>query len=80
VFFVGVHCAEEELIFRERARRDRPLGSAVGAMKRVHAHAIYDLEIDTTTVPSSALSAQIIAALETRSGPSAFERLHPVTG
>lgn len=75
VFFVGVHCAEEELVFRELARRDRPLGAAVGAMKRVHAHAIYDLDIDTTTTPSSALAAQIIAALETRRGPSAFERL-----
>jgi len=75
VFFVGAHCLEEELVFRERARRDRPLGSAVAAMKLVHVHAIYDLEIDTTTIPSSALSAQIIAALDTRRGPSAFERL-----
>ncbi len=75
VFFVGVHCSEEELIFRERARRDRAPGSAVEAMKRVHAHAIYDLEIDTTTTPSSALSEQIIGALDARSGPSAFERL-----
>jgi chloramphenicol 3-O-phosphotransferase len=41
----------------------------------VHANAIYDLEVDTTLTPSSALSAQIIAALETRTRPSAFERL-----
>jgi len=75
VFFVGAHCLEEELVFRERARRDRRLGSAVASMKLVHVHATYDLEIDTTTMPSSALSAQIIAALETRSGPSAFERM-----
>ncbi len=75
VFFVGVHCAEEELVFRERARLDRPLGAAAGAMRRVHAHAIYDLEIDTTTSPSSALSLQIVTAMETRRSPSAFERL-----
>ena len=75
VFFVGVHCSEEELVFRERARRDRPLGATVNAMKRVHAHAIYDLEIDTTTTPSSALAAQILAALETRHSLSAFARL-----
>jgi chloramphenicol 3-O phosphotransferase len=75
VFFVGVHCSEEELVFRERARRDRPLGSAVAAMKRVHDHAIYDLEVDATTTPSSALSAQIVAALETWRGPNAFERM-----
>lgn len=75
VFFVGVHCAPEELILRERARRDRRPGGAMVGIKRVHAHAIYDLEIDSTATPSSALAAQIVAALETRSGPSAFERL-----
>jgi chloramphenicol 3-O phosphotransferase len=75
VFFVGVHCAPEELVLRERARRDRVPGSALKAMQRIHAHAIYDLEIDTTTTPSSALAAQIIAAVETRARPSAFERL-----
>jgi chloramphenicol 3-O phosphotransferase len=75
VFFVGVHCAPEELTLREIARRDRSPGVALASVERVHAHAIYDLEIDTTATPSSALAAQIIAALETRSGPSAFERL-----
>jgi chloramphenicol 3-O phosphotransferase len=75
VFFVGVHCAPEELTLRQRARRDRETGGAIAAMKRVHAHAIYDLEVDSTATPSSALAAQIIAAAETRPGPSAFERL-----
>jgi chloramphenicol 3-O phosphotransferase len=75
LFFVGVHCAAEELTLRELARRDRAIGVAVAAMKRVHAHAIYDLEIDSTATPSSSLAAQIITALETRCGPSAFERL-----
>lgn len=75
VFFVGVHCAPEELTLREIARRDREPGSALAAIERVHGHAIYDLEVDSTATPSSALAAQIIAALETRSSPSAFERL-----
>jgi chloramphenicol 3-O phosphotransferase len=75
VFFVGVHCAPEELNFRERARRDRIPGTAAESLKRIHAHAIYDLEVDSTATPSSALAAQVIAALETRRGPSAFERL-----
>jgi chloramphenicol 3-O phosphotransferase len=75
VFFVGVHCAAEELILRELARRDRDLGSAVANVERVHAHAIYDLEIDSTVTPSSALAEQIISALDLRSRPSAFERL-----
>ena len=59
----------------ELARRDRSPGVALASVERVHAHAIYDLEIDSTATPSSALAAQIIAAQETRSGPSAFERL-----
>ncbi len=75
VFFVGVHCAADELVLRERARRDRAPGSAVQAMARVHAHAIYDLEIDSTATSSSALAAQIIAALETRTRPGAFARM-----
>jgi chloramphenicol 3-O phosphotransferase len=78
VFFVGVHCAPEELTLREIARRDRGAGVALASLERIHAHAIYDLEIDSTATPSSALAAQIIAALETRSGPSAFERLRRV--
>ncbi|MBL6852412.1 MAG: AAA family ATPase [Alphaproteobacteria bacterium] len=75
VFFVGVHCDTEELVLREWARRDRTPGTAVGGLKHVHAYAIYDLEIDSTTTPSSALAAQIIAAVQARSGSSAFERL-----
>jgi chloramphenicol 3-O-phosphotransferase/pimeloyl-ACP methyl ester carboxylesterase len=75
VFFVGVHCAPDELTLREIARRDRTPGSAVGWIERIHAHATYDMEIDTTTTPSSALAAQIIAGLQVRSGRSAFERM-----
>jgi chloramphenicol 3-O phosphotransferase len=75
VFFVGVHCSAEELVMRERARRDRVDGTALPGVKRVHAHAIYDLEIDSTATPSSALASEIMTAMETRSGPSAFERL-----
>ena len=75
VFFVGVHCSAEELTLRATARRDRDPAGVLEGMKRVHAHATYDLEVDSTVTPSSALAAQIIVALETRSGPSAFERM-----
>jgi len=75
VFFVGVHCAPEELTLREIARRDRALGTAVSSMERVHVHAVYDLEVDSTATPSSALAGQIVASLASRSGTSAFERL-----
>lgn len=80
VFFVGVHCGAQELVLREWARRDRTPGTAMSVVKLVHAHAVYDLEIDTTATPASALAAQIITAIETRSGPSAFERMRARTG
>lgn len=80
VFFVGVHCAEKELVARERARRDRMLGSAVAAIDRVHGDAIYDLEIDSTSTPSSILAKQIVAAFATRTRPSAFERMRELHG
>ncbi len=78
VFFVGVHCAPEELTLREIARRDRRCGSAVGALAYAHTYASYDLEIDSTATPSSALAAQIISAIGSRSGPGAFERLRAI--
>ncbi len=78
VLFVGMHCAAEELVLREWARRDRPPGTALSGLKHVHAHAIYDLEIDSTATPSSALAAQIVSAMEARSGPSAFDRMRRV--
>jgi chloramphenicol 3-O phosphotransferase len=75
VFFVGVNCAAEELTLRESARRDRTRGTAVPQIERVHAHGVYDLEIDSTATPSSQLAAQILDAIESRESPSAFERL-----
>ncbi len=75
VFFVGVHCAAEELILRERARGDRAPGMAVGGIKRMHAHAVYDLEVDSTATVPSALATQILEAIDRRGSPSAFERM-----
>lgn len=80
VFFVGVHCAVEELILRERARRDRAPGTAMQLINRVHAHAVYDLEIDSTTTVNSALAAQIVVAMDRRDSPSGFERMRSKLG
>ena len=80
VFFVGVHCAVEELILRERARGDRAPGTAIQAINRVHAHAVYDLEVDSTVTVSSALAAQIVVAISRRGSPSAFERMRSQHG
>ncbi len=48
VVFVGVHCTLEELEKREQERGDRKLGLAKIHYDRVHAHTIYDIEVDTT--------------------------------
>ncbi len=46
VFFVGVHCDVVELQRRERARADRPIGSAARDFQTVHAGRVYDVEVD----------------------------------
>lgn len=74
VFFVGVHCALDELERRELARGDRPVGDARRDFHRIHAYCLYDLDVD------GMLDAQdnadlVIGAWRSRSRPLAFERL-----
>jgi chloramphenicol 3-O phosphotransferase len=75
VFFVGVHCDPQELQLRENARRDRTRGTSLAQIDVVHAHGDYDLVLDSTATGASGLARQVFAALETRSGESAFSRL-----
>jgi chloramphenicol 3-O phosphotransferase len=58
VLFVGVKCSEEELCRREHSRGNRPLGLAQSQLASVHAHCLYDIEVDTscTSAASTALS------------------------
>lgn len=48
VLLVGVHCPLEELERREKARGDRTLGLAKIQYDRLHAHTLYDVEVDTS--------------------------------
>ena len=48
-FMVGIHCSLDELEKRESNRKQRLQGLARRQFSRVHAHAIYDFEVDTTT-------------------------------
>lgn len=75
VVFVGVHCSPDELQRREQQRRDRPAGTAASQIESVHAHATYDLEVDTTTDTSEACSAQIKKFLDQSLSPRAFDQL-----
>ncbi len=47
MLLVGLHCSLEELERRERCRVDRDQGLARGHFDRVHARAVYDVELQT---------------------------------
>jgi chloramphenicol 3-O phosphotransferase len=75
VCFVGVMCDLDELERREKARRDRSKGMVRWQFGVTHSFADYDLTVDTTSAPSSACAAALIAALPGRARPTVFERL-----
>lgn len=75
VVFAGIHCPLAELRHRERRRADRPIGTAARQLDSVHAHGIYDLEVDTGTASIEQCSAQIKAFLAHPPSNSAFDRL-----
>jgi len=63
VFVVGVRCELAELQRREKARGDRGVGQALSQHDRVHVHARYDFEVDTTATSAPDCAGAIIAAL-----------------
>jgi len=63
-FFVGVHCADEELARREAARGNRP-GLARWSARHAHDGMRYDITVDTTRTGSDAAAATIAQALRT---------------
>jgi chloramphenicol 3-O phosphotransferase len=75
VFFVGVRCDLEDLRRREAARPDRTHGHMQTHFDVVHAHGDYDVEVDTTGSPTWRCVDVIVAALESRDGETAFDRL-----
>lgn len=73
---VGVHCDPAELARREKERDDRPIGRAAAQLTTVHAHGLYDIEVDTTTASPRACAEAVAAYLADRpAGPSACARL-----
>jgi len=74
VFFVGVHCPLAELERRERHRGDRRIGDARTDFHGVHRFAEYDLDIDSTE-PNEDNVARLITAWQSRSRPTAFQRM-----
>ena len=64
VFFVKVFCPLDELERRESVRRDRTTGLARFQFGRVHQHAIYDVEVDTSKETPEVLASRVLDALE----------------
>jgi chloramphenicol 3-O phosphotransferase len=54
VFAVGVHCPLSILEVREQERKNRSLGLARKQLELVHLDALYDFEVNTATMESSA--------------------------
>lgn len=78
--FVGVRCPLDVLEQREAARADRTLGQARAQFPLVHAHGIYDLEVDTSRASAEACAQQIKQRLEQGRAPDAFQRLLKASG
>ncbi len=74
VLFVGVRCRLKELDRRER-QRDMVRGLARQQFDIVHAHGLYDLEVDTADYNPLECAQQIKQALENGLSGKAFSQL-----
>jgi chloramphenicol 3-O phosphotransferase len=74
-YLAGVRCPLEVLEQREAARRDRTLGQARLQYPVIHAHGLYDVEVDTSVSSPEECARQIVARLEDGRPPEAFRRL-----
>ena len=74
-YLVGIRCPLALLEERERSRKDRTLGQARAQFPLVHAHDIYDLEVDTSRLSVEECALKIKEFLDGGTPPSAFRRL-----
>jgi chloramphenicol 3-O phosphotransferase len=74
-FLIGLRCPLDVLEQREAARKDRTLGQARLQFERVHAHGLYDLEVDTSRDDPEESARQIRNWLEAGHPPNALGRL-----
>ena len=73
VTLVGVRCPLDIVNAREAARPGRFPGTAESHFHAVHAHCIYDVEVDTGSTPPRACAERVVRAMAV--GGNAFERL-----
>ena len=58
-YVVGLRCPLKVLEARERGRKDRTLGQARLQVEKVHAHVLYDFEVDTALHSTQECAVQI---------------------
>ncbi len=75
VMLVGVRCELQELERREIDRGDRVIGQARGQYDIIHADMCYDLEIDTTRIPTDDAAGFVIQAFRQDSHGQALKLL-----
>lgn len=73
-YLIGIRCPLEVLEQREKERRDRTLGQARLQFERVHAHGLYDFEVDTSVESVSVCARRIRDFMESGIPPIAFKR------
>jgi chloramphenicol 3-O phosphotransferase len=84
VLFVGVHCPFDTIMARRQANTEGGFYAIDPApvqrwQDAVHAHGIYDLEVDTAQMSPDECVAAIAAVLAQPPGPSAFARLAAIS-
>ena len=74
-YLVAVRCPLDVLEQREQQRQDRTLGQARAQFDLVHAHGVYDLEVDTSLASPEQCAQQVIERLQSDLPPLAFRTL-----
>lgn len=76
VFIIGVFCALEVLIERERTRGDRKIGLAESQFHSIHANRHYDYVVDTSSSNGAECGQRVLEWLQTQPTPAAFTKMH----
>ena len=71
-YLIGIRCPLEVLEEREKSRKNRTLGQARALYDIVHAHCVYDFEVDTSLLSVEECARQILEFLQSKPEPEGF--------